>query len=187
MLGGLVILVGQTLSVNAEAQPQRTPTVLTIHWGAEDAPSTPVIDAAIKESLLSDPAAPVAYFNEYLESDRLPVEAASAALSTYIQQKYAGRSIDVVIAVADPAFQFVGQHRSDLFPSAPIVAAVLWGMFVAPKAARPLHDPAKLLVELVVFGAAAAGLFVAGQPLWAGALLVVYGANRWLLVRLRAM
>jgi PAS domain S-box-containing protein len=123
VLGGLVILVGQTLSVNAEAQPQRAPTVLTIHWGAEDAPSTPVIDAAIKESLLSNPEAPVAYFNEYLESDRLPVEAASAALSTYIQQKYSSRPIDVVIAVADPAFQFVRQHRSDLFPNAPIVAA----------------------------------------------------------------
>lgn len=123
MLGGLVVLVGQTLIVNAEAQPQRTPTVLTIHWGAEDAPSTPVIDAAIKESLLSNPEAPVAYFNEYLESDRLPVEAASAALSTYIQQKYASRPIDVVIAVADPAFQFVRQHRSELFPNVPIVAA----------------------------------------------------------------
>ena len=71
--------------------------------------------------------------------------------------------------------------------SAPILAAVLWGMFVAPKAARPLQDPAKLLVELVVFGAAAAGLFVAGQPFWAGALLLVYGVNRWLLVWLGAM
>jgi PAS domain S-box-containing protein len=123
VLGGLVILVGQTLSVTAEAQPQRAPTVLTIHWGAEDAPSTPVIDAAIKESLLSNPGAPVEYFNEYLESDRLPVEAASAALSAYIRQKYASRPIDVVIAVADPAFQFVRQHRSDLFPNVPIVAA----------------------------------------------------------------
>jgi PAS domain S-box-containing protein len=82
-----------------------------------------VIDAAIKESLLSNPGAPVEYFNEYLESDRLPVEAASAALSAYIRQKYASRPIDVVIAVADPAFQFVRQHRSDLFPNVPIVAA----------------------------------------------------------------
>lgn len=122
-LCGLVVLVGQTLSVNAGAQPQGTPTVLAIHWGAEDAPGTPLIDGAIKKSLLSNPEAPVAYFNEYLESDRLPAEAASSALSTYIRQKYAGRSIDVVIAVADPAFQFVRQHRSDLFPNVPIVAA----------------------------------------------------------------
>ncbi len=70
---------------------------------------------------------------------------------------------------------------------APILAAILWGVFVAPKAVRPLQDPAKLLVELVVFGAAAAGLMAAGHPFWAGALLVVYGVNRWLLVWLGAM
>lgn len=70
---------------------------------------------------------------------------------------------------------------------APILAAALWGAFVAPKAVRPLHDPAKLLIELVVFGGAAAGLFAAEQPFWAGVLLVVYGINRWLLMRLGAM
>jgi len=122
-LGGLILFVGHTLSERTEAQPQRPLTVLTVHWGAEDAPSTPAIDAAIKETLLSDPKSPVAYFTEYLESDRLPAEAASSALSTYIQQKYAGRQIDAVIAVSDPAFEFVRQHRSDLFPNVPVVAA----------------------------------------------------------------
>ena len=70
---------------------------------------------------------------------------------------------------------------------APLLAAVLWGVFVAPKATVPLQDPAKLLVELVVFGAAAAGLYAAGQSYWAVALLIVYGVNRLLLVRLGAM
>ena len=40
---------------------------------------------------------------------------------------------------------------------APILAAVAWGIFVAPKAVRPLQDPGKLFVELLVFGAAAGG------------------------------
>ena len=66
---------------------------------------------------------PVAYFIEYLESDRFPVEEATAALSAYIRQKYAGRPIDVVIAVSDPALEFVRQHRSELFPNAPLVVA----------------------------------------------------------------
>jgi PAS domain S-box-containing protein len=123
VLGGFIMFAGQALSVNAEARPQRPLTVLTVHWGAEDAPSTPVIDAAIKESVLADPGTPIAYFTEYLESDRLPVEEASAALSAYIRQKYASRPIDVVIAVSDPALEFVLRHRSDLFPNAPVVAA----------------------------------------------------------------
>ena len=86
-------------------------------------PVTTAIDAAIKESLSSDPGTPVAYFTEYLESDRFPVEEATAALSAYIRQKYAGRPIDVVIAVSDPAVEFVRQHRSELFPNAPLVVA----------------------------------------------------------------
>ena len=123
ILVGIVLFVGQTLSVSTEAQPQRPLTVLAVHWGAEDAPGTAAIDAAIKESVLSDPGTPVAYFTEYLESDRLPVDEASAALSSYIRQKYTGRPIDVVIAVSDPALEFVLRHRSDLFPNAPVVAA----------------------------------------------------------------
>jgi hypothetical protein len=70
---------------------------------------------------------------------------------------------------------------------APILAAVAWGAFVAPKAVHPLQDPGKLLVELLVFGAAAGGLLLAGQPFLAGLLLVAYAINRWLLVRLGAM
>ena len=122
-LSGVVIVAGLLLGVDAEAQPRRSSTVLTIHWGSEDSPSTTAIDAAIKESLSSDPSTPVAYFTEYLESDRFPVEEATAALSAYIRQKYAGRPIDVVIAVSDSALEFVRQHRSELFPNAPLVVA----------------------------------------------------------------
>ncbi len=122
-LSGVVIVAGLLLGVDAEAQPRRPSTVLTIHWGAEDSPGPTAVDAAIKESLFSDPGTPVAYFTEYLESDRFPVEEATAALSTYIRQKYASRPIDVVIAVSDAALEFVRQHRSELFPNTPLVAA----------------------------------------------------------------
>ena len=39
----------------------------------------------------------------------------------------------------------------------PVIAAVVWGMFIAPKAPRRLTDPAKLLVELALFAAASWG------------------------------
>lgn len=50
---------------------------------------------------------------------------------------------------------------------APALAAVTWGMFVAPKARRPVSVPTRLAIELVLFGAAAIGLTVAGQPVLA--------------------
>jgi len=59
----------------------------------------------------------------------------------------------------------------------PLIAAVLWGMFIAPKAPRRLTDPAKLLVEIVLFAAAAVGLVVVGHPVLAAVLAVVFAVN----------
>src|SRR5262245_46775345 len=107
----------------ASAQPRSSRTVLTVHWSSEDYPSTPVVDAAIRKVLLSRNDAPVDYFAEYLESDRFPDEDATLAFRDYIRRKYQGRHIDVVLAITDPALQFVLQHRTELFPDAPIVVA----------------------------------------------------------------
>lgn len=40
----------------------------------------------------------------------------------------------------------------------PVVAAVLWGLVMAPRAKRRLADPGRLIVEIVIFAGAAAGL-----------------------------
>jgi hypothetical protein len=47
--------------------------------------------------------------------------------------------------------------------SAPLVAAVVWGRFVAPKASHPTVDPLRLVLEILVFGSGVAALFLAGS------------------------
>lgn len=59
----------------------------------------------------------------------------------------------------------------------PLLAAVVWGMFIAPKAPRRLADPAKLLVELVLFSSAVVGLAVVGHPVLAAVFAVVLAVN----------
>ena len=59
----------------------------------------------------------------------------------------------------------------------PVAAAGVWAMWIAPKASRRLQDPWRLLVELVLFAAAAAGLAAIGHPLLALAFAVVLVAN----------
>jgi hypothetical protein len=58
---------------------------------------------------------------------------------------------------------------------APLIAAVVWAIFVAPKASVPVSIPVWLLLQLVIFGAAVTGLAVAGRPTlaWLFALAVV--------------
>ena len=57
----------------------------------------------------------------------------------------------------------------------PLLAAVLWGLFAAPKASRRLKGLALLLFKIAVFGLAIIALAAAGQPSLAGifALAVV--------------
>jgi hypothetical protein len=55
---------------------------------------------------------------------------------------------------------------------APVVAAVIWGTFVAPRARVPVAAPVRVAIELALYAAAAAGLAAAGQPVAA----VVVGA-----------
>jgi hypothetical protein len=66
----------------------------------------------------------------------------------------------------------------------PLVAAVVWGQWVAPKARRPLPDPQRLVPEWLVFGGAAVALAVTGHVLVAAVLAALAAANRWALHRL---
>ncbi len=63
--------------------------------------------------------------------------------------------------------------------TAPLLLAAVWAMWVAPRASRRLPDPARAGVEVVVFGAAVAGLLDAGHPVFAvvlGVAAAVTGA-----------
>lgn len=64
----------------------------------------------------------------------------------------------------------------------PVAAAALWGLFVAPKAARRLADPWRLAVELVLFGCAAGALAATGRSALAAAFLVVVLAQEVLMI-----
>jgi signal transduction histidine kinase len=117
----LLVAVGSVLGPGAASgQPVPLPTVLVLHWSTEDFPSSPVVNAAIRESFASAGTL-VDISTEYLESDRFPESVASMALTDYIRQKYRDRRIKVVIAIAEPALNFALHIRPELFPGVPIV------------------------------------------------------------------
>jgi hypothetical protein len=67
---------------------------------------------------------------------------------------YAGLQVNIVLAVV-----------------APLLTALVWGLFVSPKARFPLSRPLWVCVQVVLFGAAVAGLVAAGQ----GVLGAIFG------------
>jgi hypothetical protein len=71
--------------------------------------------------------------------------------------------------------------RVGLGIGAPLVAAVVWGTFISPRAAIPVSLPVRLLLELIVFGAAVVALASAGQRTLAWVLALVVVINEVLL------
>jgi hypothetical protein len=67
----------------------------------------------------------------------------------------------------------------------PLVAAVIWARWVAPKASHPIPDPQRLIPEWIVFGGAVVALILTGHPILAAALAVLAAVNRWALHALR--
>jgi hypothetical protein len=57
----------------------------------------------------------------------------------------------------------------------PVLIAVLWGMFMAPRATRPLSGAPRLALELVLFSSGAVALFASGKPAlgWAYTIALV--------------
>jgi hypothetical protein len=63
----------------------------------------------------------------------------------------------------------------------PLLAAVLWGMLLAPAARNRLQEPWRLIAEVVLFGLAVAALFSIGLRNWGWALAAVFAVNRLLI------
>ena len=59
--------------------------------------------------------------------------------------------------------------------AAPAAAAVVWGLFVAPKAPRPVPVPVRLLLELGLFSAAVLALVALDRPGLAALLGIAAG------------
>jgi hypothetical protein len=66
--------------------------------------------------------------------------------------------------------------------AAPLPAAVVWGLFVGPKAAVPLDMPLRLVPEALVFGAAVAALLATGHLVLAVRPAVLAAVNRALVL-----
>lgn len=65
---------------------------------------------------------------------------------------------------------------------APLLVAVIWGLFVSPKATYPLSDPWRFALETVLFALGAGALYLAARPSLAIALFLLFLINRVLMM-----
>jgi len=86
-----------------------------------------------------------------------------------------------LFAVSYAAYHSVEDEaaRLALCTAAPIVFAVLWGLFAAHKAKFPPPEPLKALIGAVLLEVTPGVLAWGGQGLWAAVIAVVIAANSW--------
>lgn len=64
----------------------------------------------------------------------------------------------------------------------PLLLAILWGTFIAPKASLKLPEPYRFMLEFVIFGAASFALYFVDKTILAIILGMVFIINRILLI-----
>jgi PAS domain S-box-containing protein len=124
----------------SDARAQQTAEskkVLVLYWYNKDHSWNVNFDRNFQGALRSAPVGTFEYYPEYLESNRFPGENQSLLLRDYLRQKYADRTIDVVVANSDASLDFLMKYRDDLFPDTPIVVITTRRPTTGELAARP--------------------------------------------------
>ena len=104
-------------------QQSRIKRVLVLYWENQDHPANIDFAQNLRAALESSTPGRIEYYSEYLEATRFPGEKTTELLRDYMLQKYAGRTMDVVVATESVALEFLFKYRSELFPGTPIVFA----------------------------------------------------------------
>ncbi|MDM0019384.1 sensor histidine kinase [Variovorax saccharolyticus] len=119
-MGLALLLAGLCISAGAIAQV--TPKdVLVLFSNNRLLPANIEVDRAMRERIASTAAQPVEIFQEFLDRPLFSGEAFDRNLATYLREKYADRPPRAIVAIGDPALNFVLYHRPALFPGTPVV------------------------------------------------------------------
>src|SRR6058998_1645786 len=87
----------------------------------------------------------------------------------------------LLAAISYFGFTFGGLVGWVLGLGLPVIVIAIWGAFVAPRAVRRLADPARLVLELVLFALGMGALAAVGQWPWGVALFLVFLVDRLML------
>jgi signal transduction histidine kinase len=113
---GLVLLIAGILS--ASAAPRNA--VLLFDERVE-LPGLSLLNAELVHTLEANSAEPIEVFREVMDLSRFDSSSHKTLLRDYLRAKYAGKQIDVAVAIMAPAFDFLLASGGEIFPGAQIV------------------------------------------------------------------
>jgi two-component system sensor kinase FixL len=105
--------------VAKSAEPAKS--VLVLYGERGDLPAIEAVEENLREVFHSSRSPRIELFSEYLDFARFSGDQQEKTLVRYLQERYAGRRIDLVVPVAGYALEFALTHRTELFPAAPMI------------------------------------------------------------------
>ena len=112
-------------------------------------------DEGIRSVLQGTPREPMEFYIEFLDLARFPDKVYLQNIVNFLQEKYSGKKLDLLIPVAPLAFPFLLDHGNTIFPEVPTVfCAALKHEVLELKRPEKLHRGGRLRRCGRYFGAA---------------------------------
>jgi signal transduction histidine kinase len=116
-----LLVAGLMNSGNSGAQTAAARTVLVLFSNGRLLPANVEIDRSLAAKLASRPDLRTDLSVEFLDTPKFGGEAYAATMATYLRDKYAANTPEVIIAIGPEALEFVMSQREQLFPGARVV------------------------------------------------------------------
>jgi signal transduction histidine kinase len=118
----LAAIVGSLLASSAvAADDSRRLVVILYPQGSNAAVGNRLVEQGVRAVFDSEATESIDIFNEYLELSSSSKKDLLALQAEFLQRKYAGRKVALVMACVSPALDFALEHRQEIFPGVPIV------------------------------------------------------------------
>jgi signal transduction histidine kinase/ABC-type uncharacterized transport system substrate-binding protein len=95
--------------------------VLLVFDEDKELPGLAAINRGLRDGLRAEFNADITFYSESLQLSQFGSPEHDRMLDEYFQRKYAGKRVDLVVAIMGPTLEFMLRHRDDVFPGVPIV------------------------------------------------------------------
>jgi signal transduction histidine kinase len=120
-----LLLLPAPLWLEAKAVAAAPIRVLVLYSYNRLVPGNVDVDHGLSAALTGDGTGSLRLYSEFLDTPEFYGDEYENLVATYLRGKYGASPPDAIVAVADDALNFVIRHRANLFPSVPIVHAVV--------------------------------------------------------------
>jgi hypothetical protein len=117
----VILLWPAAASLAATTPLQRPKSVLILYHERPGTPAHLLLDQSLRATLTAKITDRLDFYAEYMDISRFPGEEHLQPLYGLYRRKYAGRTMDLIIAVTRRPLEFLLRHQQELFPGTPVV------------------------------------------------------------------